>query len=114
MNCPKCDKVLAITKVLEAKNDAITCVYCNNIVSSQEIVWKDGKFHFRILGNVTTIKITPRVLMDNQSASKLDVRKILSQARGYIKQEPNIKCICGEFMIKEDDISVDILMETTK
>ncbi len=113
MNCPKCNKVVPITKVLQPKGDAIVCAYCQEIIPVESIVWSDGKFHFVILGDVTAIKLAngPRVLMQDQSASVLDIQKIRSTATRIIYREPNLRCICSEFMIKDSNIRVELLLE---
>jgi hypothetical protein len=103
--------VVPITKVLQAKDDAVICVYCNRVIPVEEIVWSDGVFHFDVIGNVTVIKVQPRVLLRDQMAPILDFSKILDKAKKIIKSEPNIRCICGEFAIGDDDIRVELILE---
>lgn len=111
MTCPECGKVIAFTKPLKATDDAVTCMYCHQVIPAESIVWSDGKFHFDILGDVTLIKIAPRVLMKNQTTTVLDLRKLLAQATSIIFKEPNLQCICSEFFIQDSDIRIEVLTE---
>lgn len=112
MNCPKCDKTVPITKVLTAKDDAVICVYCNHVIPAEDIAWSDGKFHFNVLGEVRAIKVKPRELLKDQIVPILDFTKMLAKARKIIKDEPNIRCLCGEFAITEDDVRIELLLES--
>ncbi len=113
MNCPKCNKVIPIIRVIKSIDDAVNCIYCEHVIASETLVWKDGKFHFDILGDVSVIKLQhgPRKLMKNQSAKILDIRKILAKAKKYIREEPNINCVCSEFFITDNDIRLELLLE---
>ena len=111
MICKHCSKILPITKVLKAKNDAVSCIYCKAVVASEDIAWKDGRFHFRIIGDVKVSNIKPRILLDNQTSNTLDIEKIKDTARSIISSEPNLNAICQEFSIKEEDIYVEVLSE---
>ena len=114
MNCPKCGKVVPITRVLEPENDAVTCAYCSHVIPAESLTWEDGRFHFQIIGDVTAPKcnISPRILMHHQDAAKLDLRHLRSEAINIINRQPNLRCVCQEFMIKDSDIRVDLLDET--
>jgi len=113
MKCPKCGKVVPITKVLQPKDDAVTCTYCNHVIPAESLIWSDGKFHFVILGDVSSIELQngARVLMKDQTASVLDIRKIRTVAIKIINQEPNLRCVCSEFQIQDSDIRVEVLIE---
>lgn len=111
MNCPECDKVVPINKVLQPKDDAVVCVYCNKIIPAEDITWKDGKFHFMVLGDVRAIKVKPRELLKNQEAPVYDISKILEQSKKIIKSTPNIRCFIAEFAIAPDDIRVELITE---
>jgi hypothetical protein len=113
VKCSKCDKVIPITRELKPTDDAVTCVYCNNVIPTEDITWEDGTFHFNIVGDVTAIPLEfgARKLMQNQQAKILDIRKILAQAKREINEQPNINCICGEFAIKDSDIRLELLLE---
>ena len=113
VKCFECDKVIPITRELKPTDDAVSCVYCNNVIPTEDMTWEDGKFHFNILGDVTSINLEfgPRKLMRNQKTTTLDIRKILTQAKRYIRSEPNINCVCGEFDIKDSDIRLELLLE---
>ena len=113
MNCPKCSKIIPITKPLEAKEDTVICAFCQHVISTETIVWADGKFHFRVMGDVTSIRVQPRVLMDNQAVSVFDAEKILKKAKKIIFEQPNLKCICGEFQIRDSHIRIELLPEKT-
>ena len=111
MKCKHCKKTLAITKPLPATGDAVACTYCNGINPVEEIAWTDGKFRFRVLGDVPLMKVAPRILMHTQSAKTLDIRSIREKAIDIVNRTPNIKCICQEFMINPEDIRVEIVPE---
>ena len=113
MKCPNCSKLLPITKILKPSKDAVVCIYCYGIIPSEDIAWSDGKFHFTVLGHVVsdTCRVAPRVLMKEQTALILDIQKIRATAIKIIRQEPNLRCICGEFAIKDSDIAVEVLTE---
>jgi len=113
MKCPKCSKIVPITKVLQPKDDAVTCVYCGHVIPAESLIWSDGKFHFTVLGDVSSIKLQngPRVLMREQTATVLDIRKIRAIAIKIINEEPNLRCICSEFAIQDSDIRVEVLTE---
>jgi hypothetical protein len=113
MKCPNCDKILPITKPLKAVQDEVVCVYCHGIIPSEAIAWSDGKFHFTVLGYVvsSSCKVAPRVLMKEQTASVLDINKLRAKAIKIIRQEPNLRCVCGEFDIKDSDIAIELLAE---
>lgn len=112
MNCPSCHKVVPITQTVQPKEDAITCPYCFRVIPSESIVWKDGEFHFNIIGDVKAIKISPRLLLKNQSTKVLDLKKVLQTAKNIISKEPNIRCICNEFAIADNDIRVELITES--
>jgi len=113
MNCPQCGKTVPIIKKIRPVGDAVTCVYCKHVIPAELMVWSDGKFHFTILGDVKNPRcpVQPRVLMKEQSASVLDIPKIRAMAIKIINREPNLRCICGEFDIKDSDIRVELLTE---
>jgi len=113
MNCPKCGKVLAITKIVEPTKDAVTCIYCAHVIPAESLTWEDGRFHFRVIGDVTAPKcnISPRVLMEHQDAAQLDLRKLTQTAIQIINRQPNLRCVCGEFMIDNSHIRVELLDE---
>jgi len=118
MKCPACNKVVPITKVLHPSGDAVPCIYCQHVIPSEQIAWGDGKFHFRILGDVTNISkkakpLSPRILMQDQVASLLNLPKILEIAIKTIRKEPNLRCVAEEFMISDSHIRVDLLLEET-
>ena len=68
MNCPKCNRIIPITKILQPTDDTVMCVICHNIISTESIVWADGNFHFIVLGDVTSksCRLSPRILMKEQ------------------------------------------------
>jgi hypothetical protein len=113
MNCPKCGKVMPITKKVEPINDAVACTYCRHVVPAELMVWSDGKFHFTVLGDVTNpqCRVKPRILMKEQTAIVLDIPKLKAIAIQIINREPNLRCICGEFEIKDSDIRIELLTE---
>ncbi len=113
MNCPKCKKIIPITKPLEAKEDTIMCVFCQHIIPTEAIVWADGKFHFRVVGDVVSIRIQPRVLMDNQAVSVFNLETILKKAKKIIFEQPNLRAVCSEFFIRDSHIRVELLPEKT-
>jgi len=111
LKCIHCGKLVPITKTIQNKDDAISCVYCSGVIPSEIIVWSDGLFHFNIMGDVTIIKVAPQLLQKNQTAQVLDLKTILAKSRKFIFAEPNIKCICREFGITESDIRVELILE---
>ena len=111
MNCWNCGKVLPITKPLKPKDDVLVCYYCNATTNSSQLSWSDGKFHFNIVGDVRVENISPKVILKNQKAKVLDLDKIRRKSLTYIKQEPNLRAICGEFDIKSSDVRIEILKE---
>lgn len=113
MKCPQCSKIVPIIRTVQPKGDAVTCVYCKHVIPAELMVWSDGKFHFTILGDVTNPRcpVKPRILMNEQSIEVLDIPKIRETAIRIINKEPNLRCICGEFDIKDSDIRVELLME---
>lgn len=114
MICPKCSKILPISKIAAPTGEAIVCAYCGEVVPSEKIAWKDGLFHFRIIGEVRKMKIPPRVLLDKQTSKKLDVKIILQRAKDVIRKEPNLNAICQEFMIDDADINFELIPEENK
>jgi len=115
MKCPKCKKLVSITKPLKPQEDAIVCLYCNHTIASEFITWKDGKFRFNVLGEVTAKHccIPPRLLMKEQQTSVLDLVKLKETAIRIIRREPNLHCICTEFCIADEDIRIEVVLETT-
>ena len=111
MNCPACNKVVPIIKKLKSKGDAVICVYCNNVIPSEDIAWKDGKFHFRVVGEVVTIDIPPRILMDDQVVAKLDLDQVRKKALAIMHREPNIRCVMSEFFIEDEQVRIELLAE---
>jgi hypothetical protein len=111
MNCSKCEKVVAFTRPLKPVDDAIVCAYCQNVIPAEEIAWSDGTFHFRVIGEVVSLDIPARILMENQTVRILDIKKILSFAKTLIHREPNLKAILQEFMIGDSNIHIEVLRE---
>jgi DNA-directed RNA polymerase subunit RPC12/RpoP len=115
VNCPECNKIVPITKSLKIADDTIECIYCNHVIPVKKLVWSDGKFHFRILGDVNNaqskINFAPRILMNNQVTKVFDLPKILAKAITIINKEPNLRCVCEEFFIKDKDIRVELVLE---
>ena len=113
MKCPQCNKTVPIIRKLQPKDDAVACVYCKHVIPAELIVWSDGKFHFDVLGDVTSPKcpVKPRVLMREQSIAVLDIPKMRATAIRIINEEPNLRCICQEFYIEDSDIRVELLIE---
>ena len=111
MNCPQCDKIIPITKAIQATGDAVQCIYCHAVVPSEKLTWTDGEFHFNIMGDVTVMPIAPQILLRNQSTKILDINAILARAKKIIKSEPNIYCLVREFDIREIDYRLELLKE---
>lgn len=113
MKCSECGKTVPITKVLQPKDDAVTCMYCGYVIPAESLTWSDGKFHFTVLGDVASIKLIngPRVLMREQVVKTLDIRKLRAAAIKIIRREPNLRCVCGEFQIQDSDIRIELLPE---
>lgn len=111
MKCPKCEKVIAFTRPLKPVDDAIVCQYCQEVISAEKIAWSDGTFHFRVIGEVVSLDISARILMENQTIQVLDIKKMLTKATEFINQEPNLRAVCQEFMIANSNIHVEVLSE---
>ena len=82
-----------------------------SVIPTEKIVWSDGLFHFHIIGICPDVKISPRLLMKNQTVKKLDLAKVLSKALSLIKKEPNLRAICSEFQIDDSRIHVELVQE---
>lgn len=113
MKCPKCERKLAITKVIKPSEDGVVCVHCHHVVPSHSITWSDGLFHFNVVGNVNDKKsaISPRLLMENQTIKTLDLGKIRERAKHIISEQPNLRAICQEFFIGTSDIFIELIQE---
>lgn len=77
----------------------------------ENVAWSDGRFHFNIIGEVADSKISPRILMRDQTTTLLDCDKIHKKAVDIIFKEPNLRAICSEFFIGETNISIQLITE---
>jgi len=111
MTCSKCGKVLPINGVIDDNSNPLVCVYCEHVTPIEDIKWSDGLFHFRVIGEVHYKNLVPRVLLENQTVAKLDIPHLREKARAIIGKQPNLRAICQEFFIEDDDIHIDVLTE---
>jgi len=111
LKCYECKNTLPITRTLQSKDEAVVCPHCHNVIPIDKIVWQDGKFHFRVIGRVPRTTISPRILMENQTVQVLDLDKIKTKARKFISETPNLRAICSEFNIRNEDIFIEVISE---